>query len=243
MALGFEQAGFTTVYANEIDVYPARTFEENFDVKVDVRDITTIEASELPDFDVLLAGFPCQAFSLAGKQLGFNDARGTLFFEAARILKEKRPKAFLLENVKGLVAHDNGNTFKVILETLNQLGYDDHYKILNTRHFNIPQNRERIYIVGFLRSSVSNSNLFDFPIGIESKPQKFRIFQKALVGDILEENVSDEYTISDKAWDGLKRRKEIRMLGKVLVIRWSIPNLNIQELWLLITVRTAMKFF
>ena len=111
-----------------------------------------------------MAGFPCQAFSHAGLKKGFEDIRGTLFFDVARILKEKRPKAFLLENVKGLIAHDNGNTFKVILETLNELGYEVHYKILNTKDFNIPQNRERIYIVGFLKEVVLNSSVFDFPI-------------------------------------------------------------------------------
>lgn len=168
-------------------------------------DITKIEASDIPNHDILLAGFPCQAFSRAGLKKGFEDTRGTLFFDVARILKEKRPKAFLLENVKGLIAHDKGNTLKVILETLNQLGYDVHYKVLNTKDFGPPQNRERIYLVGFLRSSVSKSNIFDFPIGIESQTQ---IFKKTLVGDILEKHVPDSYTISDKAWEGLKERKK-----------------------------------
>lgn len=148
--LGFEQAGFMTVYANEIDVYPAKTFEENFGVKVDVRDITTIEASELPDFDVLLAGFPCQAFSLAGKQLGFNDARGTLFFDVARIISERKPRVAFFENVKNLVSHDDGRTFSIITKTLEDLGYRISYKVMNSAKYgNIPQGRERIYIVAF----------------------------------------------------------------------------------------------
>ena len=145
---------------------------------------------------------------MAGKQLGFNDARGTLFFDVARILKEKRPKAFLLENVKGLVSHDKGNTFKVILETLNELGYDVHYKILNTKDFNIPQNRERIYIVGFLKDVVSKSSVFDFPVEELKKPGYLQVFKRTVLGDILEKHVSDDYTISDKAWEGLKERKK-----------------------------------
>lgn len=150
MDLGFEQAGFTTVYANEIDVYPAQTFEENFDIKVDVRDITTIESSELPEFDVLLAGFPCQAFSLAGKQLGFDDARGTLFFDVARIISERKPRVAFFENVKNLVSHDEGRTFSVITKTLEDLGYHISYKVMNSSKYgNIPQGRERIYIVAF----------------------------------------------------------------------------------------------
>ena len=148
--LGFAQEGFTTVYANEIDVYPAKTFEENFSIRVDVRDITTIEASELPDFDVLLAGFPCQAFSLAGKQLGFNDARGTLFFDVARIISERKPRVAFFENVKNLVSHDDGRTFTTIKNTLEDLGYHISYKVMNSAKCgNIPQGRERIYIVAF----------------------------------------------------------------------------------------------
>jgi DNA (cytosine-5)-methyltransferase 1 len=208
LRLGFDQTRRTeTVFSSEIDKFARQTYQENFGTKPG-GDITKIEASDIPDHDILLAGFPCQAFSHAGLKKGFEDTRGTLFFDVARILKEKRPKAFLLENVKGLIAHDKGNTLKVILETLNQLGYDVQYKVLNTKDFGLPQNRERIYLVGFLKSSVSNPHLFDFPIGIENQPQKFGIFEKALVGDILEENVSEKYTISDKAWDGLKRRKK-----------------------------------
>ena len=205
LRLGFDQTRRTeTVFSSEIDKFARQTYQENFGTEPG-GDITKIEASDIPDHDILLAGFPCQAFSHAGLKKGFEDIRGTLFFDVARILKEKRPKAFLLENVKGLIAHDNGNTLKVILEALNQLGYDVQYKVLNTKDFGLPQNRERIYLVGFQRSSVSKSNIFDFPIGIESQTQ---IFKETLVGDVLEKHVSDDYTISDKAWEGLKRRKK-----------------------------------
>ena len=208
LRLGFDQTRRTeTVFSSEVDKFARQTYQENFGTEPG-GDITKIEASDIPDHDILLAGFPCQAFSHAGLKKGFEDIRGTLFFDVARILKEKRPKAFLLENVKGLIAHDNGNTFKVILETLNELGYEVHYKILNTKDFNIPQNRERIYIVGFLKEVVLNSSVFDFPIEELKKPGYLQVFKKAVLGDVLEKHVPDSYTISDKAWEGLKRRKK-----------------------------------
>lgn len=167
--LGFEQTGaFKTVYANEFDSYPAKTFELNFDLKVDVRDIRDVQTKEIPSFDVMLAGFPCQAFSIAGLQQGFDDqkGRGTLFFELIRILKDINPKIVFLENVKNLVQHDKGNTFKVILNELNKLGYHCKYKVLNAMEYgNTPQNRERIYIVGFKDITVFNN--FEFPSSIE----------------------------------------------------------------------------
>ena len=187
LRLGFERTGRTeTVFSSEIDKFARKTYEANFGSEP-FGDITKIEASDIPDHDILLAGFPCQAFSHAGLKKGFEDIRGTLFFDVARILKEKRPKAFLLENVKGLVSHDKGNTFKTILETLNELGYDVHYKILNTKDFNIPQNRERIYIVGFLKEAVSNSSVFEFPIEELKKPGYLQVFKRTVLGDILEE--------------------------------------------------------
>ena len=155
--LGFEQTGvFKTIYANEIDPYAAKTFEANFPLQVDCRDIRDVKTSEIPKFDVLLAGFPCQAFSVAGYRQGFNDekGRGTLFFELIRIIKSKKPKIVFLENVKNLVGHDNGNTFRIILEHLNTLGYHVKYQVLNAKDYgNIPHGRERIYIIAF-RSKV-----------------------------------------------------------------------------------------
>lgn len=151
--MGFEQTNqFITVYANEFDPYPAKTFELNFDIKVDTRDVHTVGSDEVPDFDVLLAGFPCQAFSIAGLRKGFKDekGRGELFFEMVRILEDKRPRVAFFENVKNLVSHDHGNTFRVICEQLDLLGYKYTYKVLNAMEYgNVAQNRERIYIVAF----------------------------------------------------------------------------------------------
>lgn len=196
--LGFHQTGrVSTIFSSEINKYSATTYKANFGDQPR-GDITKIQASEIPDFDILVAGFPCQAFSLAGKKLGFEDSRGTLFFEVARVIKEKRPKAFLLENVKNLVNHDNGNTFKVIIETLQSLNYEVYYHLLKAKDFGVPQNRERIYIVGFDKTQVSNYKDFNFPIPPCSKTR---------VKDILDESVDDKYTISDKLWIGFQNRK------------------------------------
>lgn len=154
--LGFQQAGFDTVYANEFDDYAADTFEQNFKICVDRRDIRDVTANEIPDFDILLAGFPCQAFSIAGYRQGFFDkkGRGDLFFELVRILKEKKPRIAFFENVKNLVSHNNGNTFKVICEQLDLLGYKYTPSVMNACEYgNVPQNRERIYIVAFRNES------------------------------------------------------------------------------------------
>ena len=166
--LGFELTKQArTIYANEIDLYPIQTFEANFPIKVDQRDICDVKASEVPNIDIILGGFPCQAFSIAGYRKGFEDekGRGTLFFEILRIIKAKKPKAILLENVKNLVSHDNGNTFRVILEALKDAGYHVRYAVLNAMEYgNIPQNRERIYIVAF-RDKEDYSN-FSLPKSI-----------------------------------------------------------------------------
>ena len=166
---GFEKTGrFETVYANEFDRYPCETFDLNFDVKCDCRDIRDVKPEELPDFDVIMGGFPCQAFSIAGYRKGFDDekGRGTLFFEMARIIEDKQPSIVFLENVKNLVSHDNGNTFRVILDKLEELGYHVKYQVLNAMEYgNTPQNRERIYIVGFKDFDVYRN--FDFPHPVE----------------------------------------------------------------------------
>lgn len=150
--LGFEKAGFNTIYANEFDDYAADTFELNFGIDVDRRDINDISVDSIPDFDIMLAGFPCQAFSIAGNRQGFDDekGRGNLFFELVRILEKKKPRIAFFENVKNLVSHDKGNTFRVICSELDRLGYKYLFQVLNAAEFgNIPQNRERIYIVAF----------------------------------------------------------------------------------------------
>lgn len=163
--LGFQDAGFCSIYANEFDPNASDTFETNFsDIKVDRRDIRTVKVEDIPDFDVLLAGFPCQAFSVAGYRKGFDDekGRGNLFFELVRIIKAKKPRIAFFENVKNLVGHDGGNTFRVICEELNKLGYKEIHQVMNSCEYgNIPQNRERIYIVAF-RDKEDYAN-FSFP--------------------------------------------------------------------------------
>ncbi len=150
-SLALERLGHECVYANDIDKYCAITYEKNFGRKLDTRSITDVSTDEIPDHDLLCGGFPCQSFSVAGKRGGFNDTRGTLFFEIARIVKEKRPKYILLENVKGLLSHDKGRTFKIILSTLTELHYDVQTMVLNSKNFGVPQNRERVFIVGHTR--------------------------------------------------------------------------------------------
>lgn len=147
--LGFERNGCETVFASEWDKYAQDMYEANFGMRP-FGDINDIEPEDIPDHDILLAGFPCQPFSIAGKGLGFADTRGTLFFNIEAILGAKRPASFLLENVKRLTTHDEGRTFAVILAKLEELGYTVYHKVLNTLDFGLPQKRERIYIVGFL---------------------------------------------------------------------------------------------
>lgn len=166
--LGFELTKhFKTVFANEIDEKAAITYKKNFKNKLLVKDIRDINPEEIPDIDVLTAGFPCTSFSIAGYRKGFEDENtGDLFFETLRIIVAKKPKVVFLENVKNLVGHDHGNTFKIIKESLEENGYHIKYKILNSSEYgNIPQNRERIYIVGFL--DTENYKNFEFPKSIE----------------------------------------------------------------------------
>lgn len=149
--LALNRAGHHCVYVNEWDTYAVKTYEKNFIHKVDTRDIRKVPAKHLPDFDLLVGGFPCQSFSVAGKRRGFEDTRGTLFYEIARILRRKRPSYLLLENVKGLLSHDNGETFKTIMWTLDALGYECQWQVCNSRDHSVPQNRERVFIIGHLR--------------------------------------------------------------------------------------------
>jgi len=182
------------VFSSEIDKYAQQTYEANFQEKPD-GDITKIRESEILNHDIVLAGFPCQAFSIAGKKLGFEDTRGSLFFEVARIVKYHKPQVVFLENVKGFVNHDKGNTFKVVKNTLEDIGYKVFSKVLNARDFGVPQNRERIYIIAFLDHTID----FSFPSPLNTQ---------TLVGDILSEKVDEKYTISDKLWAGHQRRKK-----------------------------------
>lgn len=199
---GFEIAfgnNIECVLTSEIDKHAIETYKANYGDENMYGDIKEINEKNVPDHDILLAGFPCQPFSQAGLKKGFNDTRGTLFFDIERILIEKKPQAFLLENVKQLRGHDRGHTLKVILEHLDKAGYKTFVKVLAARDFGVPQNRERIFIVGFLDHSID----FKFPesTGIPTR-----------VGDILEHNVDDSYTISDRLWAGHQRRKEANKL-------------------------------
>lgn len=196
--LGFYQTNAVNiVFSSEWDKFAQKTYKANYG-EMPEGDITKIDEKDVPDHHILVGGFPCVAFSQAGLKRGFEDTRGTLFFDIARILKEKRPETFLLENVKNLLTHDKGRTFEVIKQTLQDLNYEVYYKILAARDFGVPQNRERIYIVGFNKDRVQNWQDFAFPTPpmIETR-----------VGDILEKAVDDKYTISDKLWQGHQRRK------------------------------------
>ncbi len=193
LSIPFRELGFECVFSSEIDKHAQKTYKDNFG-HIPYGDITTIKEDEIPQFDLLLGGFPCQPFSQAGKQLGFNDTRGTLFFEIARILKHHKPQVFLLENVKRLKTHNSGKTFATILKVLQDLGYNIYSKILNAKDFGLPQNRERIYIVGFLDKVEFN---FPTPSKIETK-----------LSDILEKQVEDKYTISNHLWQYLQNRKQ-----------------------------------
>lgn len=194
--LGLQRAGFDVIYSNDIDRYCKQTFEANFPDILDNRSIVDVLSEEIPDHDLLAAGFPCQPFSMAGHQRGFEDSRGSMFFELVRIIRDKRPKAFLLENVKHLQSHNNKETFKTILGFLEEkLGYTVYYKVLNSKDFGLPQNRERIYIVGF-----KDKIAFDFPEPlVQLKPK---------VADILNKEPVDEgYFLSQKYYEGLANHK------------------------------------
>ena len=207
--LGFEK-GFEgqieTVFASEMDKYAVKTYTSNFKTPDVIHgDITEVDVSDIPSFDICLAGFPCQAFSIAGKQLGFHDdykgiCRGTLYSEVVRICsRAPQPSVIFCENVKGLVNHDKGNTFKVIKGSLEQIGYDVYSKVLNSKYFGVPQNRERIYIVAFRKDLGITS--FDFPEG-SSDNIKSRY-------SVVEDNpVSVIYYLSDTYLETLKRHKQ-----------------------------------
>ena len=135
---------------SEIDKYATKVYKHHFPNHKEYGNISKIDTATIPDFDCLVGGFPCQSFSIAGKRGGFEDTRGTLFFELARILRDKRPRCFVFENVKGLLSHDQGNTFKTIIATLDELGYFVEWQVLNSKNFGVPQNRERVFIVGHL---------------------------------------------------------------------------------------------
>lgn len=203
MRLAFEQAGGTCVFSSEWDAFAAKTYEENFG-ELPTGDITKIETRRIPRHDVLVAGFPCQPFSNAGLKLGFEDTRGTLFFEIARIMKARRPAMALLENVKGFAIHDRGRTHATVVRVLENMGYIVHSAVLNASDFGVPQNRERIFMVA-IRSDLKGHETFNFP-----KPTR----KPTRVGRILEAKVDPKYVLSDKLWRGHQRRlREHRARG------------------------------
>ncbi len=199
MRIAYERAGGRCVYSSEWNKFSQQTYEANFG-EVPDGDITKVDAGSIPDHDILVAGFPCQPFSIAGvskknslgRATGFADkTQGTLFFDVCRILKEKRPKAFMLENVKNLCSHDKGRTFKVILESLDELDYEVFYAVLDGQNY-VPQHRERILIVGFDRKRYGRDIKFEFAL-TPVKP-------KPVMRDILESDVDDKYTLTDNLW-------------------------------------------
>ena len=203
-------------FACDIDKYARETYLKNFDCKNMYEDITDLDMKDLSYVDLLVFGFPCQAFSMAGKRGGFEDTRGTLFYDALRYLKEHKPRYFIAENVKGLLSHDSGKTFQTIIDCLalttntqmslmpfDNLGYHIYYKVLNTKDFGIPQNRERIFIVG-IRDDADNN--FKFPKEI---PLKLKL------KDLLQINVDNKYYLSNKAVDRIKRHNNSSLNNNV----------------------------
>lgn len=188
--LAFEKAGFHTVFANDLEEKCAYTYNSNFsDVKLTVDDLRNIKNKDLPNFDFLLGGFPCQPFSVAGHMKGTDDERGTLFFEIERILKNKQPAGFFLENVKNLSGKRFSDTFEKMIKSLEKLGYDVKYAVLNTMEYgNVPQNRERVYIVGF-KKETGFINRFTFP-------EKMKLTKS--IENILEQEVDQKYYYNDK---------------------------------------------
>ena len=188
--MAFNNEGFQCVFSSEINKHCQEVYFDNYN-ELPFGDITKINPNDIPDFDILTGGFPCQPFSICGRRKGFEDTRGTLFFNICNIIKEKQPKVVVLENVKHLIHHDNGNTFKVIIESLEDLGYNTQYKILNAKDFGVPQNRERIIIVA------SKYGVFDFKkLCYNLHPTKLK--------DILDKDIENVQYLSKKEYTLLK---------------------------------------
>ncbi len=220
--IALESLGSRCVFSSDIDKHACKTYNDNFG-DYPLSDISLINEKEIPDFDILCAGFPCQPFSIAGLRKGFNDTRGTLFFDIARILKEKKPQVFILENVRGLVNHNSGKTLNVILNTLaikingiknidkfdDNLGYNVFYKVLNSKDFGVPQNRERIYIIGFLNKNIT----FNFP-----SPKKVG----KSINDILEKNIKDHFVSKTAEFNIKNNLKKKGISNKENLIAYEI---------------------
>lgn len=206
--IALEKNGGQCVFSSDIDKYARETYKENFGEEPS-GDITKINSEEIPDHDILCAGFPCQPFSIAGKRLGFEDTRGTLFFDVARIIKDKRPKAFILENVAGIISHDNGKTLNTILSTLSELGYQREWKLMNAKNYGVPQNRNRWYCVGYDKSQFAKIDISDiFP-----HEENLEIF----IDSFIEKDVPKNYQMSEIA----KRNMELHIKEFVLSNRYD----------------------
>lgn len=203
MRIAFEKVGGQCVFSSEWDKFAQQTYAANFG-DTPHGDITQVELTEVPRHEILIGGFPCQPFSHAGLKRGFEDTRGTLFFDVARIIDHRKPSMVLLENVKGFTTHDKGRTMAVVKETLEELGYNVFHKVLNAKDFGVPQNRERVFIVAINKKKMGSIG-FEYPT-----PEKV----ETKLGNILDAKVDDKYTISNKLWEGHKRRlKEHRAKG------------------------------
>lgn len=214
--LALSSYGAECVFASEWDKYASNTYHKNFGIRPD-GDITKIEVDKIPTHDILCGGFPCQAFSISGKQKGFEDTRGTLFFDIARIVQHHQPKVLFLENVKNLLKHDGGNTLKTIIKTLKELNYSVFHQVLNSSHFGLPQNRERLYIVAFHKSL--NIDIFQFPKPInspicleqiiEENPKNTKIIER---NDI---EIYKNYTVSNSLFSDFDLLNKPIQIGKV----------------------------
>ena len=197
------------VYANDIDDNACKIFEENFGIKPDNRDIREVSSKDLPDFDILTGGFPCQSFSIIAqnpKRLGVKDDRGKLFFEMCRILKDKQPKCFIAENVKGLLTANQRSAFPLILEEFKNSGYDVKYMILNSANYGVPQKRERVIIVGFRKDLNID---FVFPDQVITDEDLFEPLKK-----VIENTVDEKYYFSEKAVEGMMKKREKMNKGR-----------------------------
>ena len=197
------------VYANDIDDNACKIFNENFDIKPDNRDIRKINSSELPDFDILTGGFPCQSFSIIAqnpKRLGVKDDRGKLFFEMCRILRDKQPKCFIAENVKGLLTANQKSAFPLIMEEFKNSGYDVKYMVLNSANYGVPQKRERVIIVGFRKDLNIN---FTFPNHVITNEDLFEPLKK-----VIDNNVDEKYYFSERAVEGMMKKREKMNKGR-----------------------------
>lgn len=209
---GFEQNDFHCVFSSEIDVHASQMYEANYQEKV-FHDITEIDEKNIPNHDVLLAGFPCQPFSIAGEKKGFNDTRGTLFFDIERIVKAKKPKAIILENVKHFKSHDKGNTLKVVLNALAELGYTTSWQVLNAKDFSVPQNRERTIIIASL-----NGITFDFSKLIKKEPLAIK--------DILEEDKEEFEYLDESEYTLIENPK--RQLSGLIFVGYRNKNIRVK---------------